>query len=180
MRRKDILRRAAHGFTHSLELSDATDLFYLFSKCNKTRMSLVQQRTLWEERPRDESVSMRITFWEPEKEVALRRNKKWLNLWETGNTGHIKVQPSVDLMESHSPLRTRLPSSCSKIPPFSPRWLGSSPCTPRSLSIFPPSYLAMQLIVWHLLFFIVVKYIWYKTCHFNHFKIYNLVALKTQ
>lgn len=36
------MRRATQQvYTHNLKLSDATDLFYLFNKCNKTQMPLV-------------------------------------------------------------------------------------------------------------------------------------------
>lgn len=60
MGRKGVMKRVTQWVcTHSLKLSNATDLFYLFSKCNKTWMPPVWWRTQWVERPMDKSVGTR-------------------------------------------------------------------------------------------------------------------------
>lgn len=67
--------------THSLKPPDATNLFYLFNKYNKTWIPLTPKRTPKEERPRDESVGTRI-------------------LTGKGTRGCVKAQQGIS--ESHS------------------------------------------------------------------------------
>lgn len=61
--------------THSLQLSNATDLFYLFNKCSKTWRPPVQWRTQWVERPMDKSVGTRSKLMGPRNRGYIKKEQ---------------------------------------------------------------------------------------------------------
>lgn len=71
------MRRATQQVcTHNLKLPDATDLFYLFNKCNNTRMPPVHERIQREERPGDESVATRSKLMGTRKRGCIKKEQQ--------------------------------------------------------------------------------------------------------
>lgn len=145
--RKGIMRRVAQQVcTHSRKLSDATDLFYLFNKCNKT-WPLVWQRTQWEERPQGESVDMRVKFTENTQRSCIKKEQQGIKFIGNKKIGCIKKEQGINQMKFPSPLQDTTASLLFHQLP--PRGLKSSSCIPPYGPVFPLLPLFLQAIARH-------------------------------